>query len=388
MVFTVAASPILHLQGVSFATISIGFGILYSILAAAQIPTGAWADIFGAKKSSIIGGMLQFSSMALFSFGPSSNFIILSAFALYGLGASFVGGALSSLLFATAKNEGGANFNSNKYFSLTEKVAVASYVIASASVGFLSDVFERQSFAVAGLFFLFASLFVAYLVNELPPERTQSSLRQEFFTRISLGFKGIKDSSILKVLLPVRMLHQVETILGVLWLPWIQLLGGGEAKWFSILATGSYVIRYIVNHYFSGRPRPHHYVPRVAVSLALMALGCLFCVYAPTVWVGLFGVWIMAGARGAFLPAVQAIQHEEFQENVRSTGLSVMNFTTETMIAVSYFVSAPIIDKLSVQTAWGISAGSFLISAMLCLGVLKSLKQSNQVNVEAAAKAQ
>ena len=113
-------------------------------------------------------------------------------------------------------------------------------------------------------------------------------------------------------------------------------------------------------------------MPRIAVSLAFMAAGSLVCVFAPNVWIALLGVWTMAGARGAFLPAVQAIQHKEFPERVRTTGLSVMNFSTEAVFAASYFVSAPLIDKLSVSTAWGISTISFVLATAIALAATRS----------------
>lgn len=359
MVFTIAASPALHEAGVSFKTISLGFGVLYSILAITEIPTGAWADIFGSKKSAFIGGLLQTSSLAVLAFGSTETWQILFGFALYGLGSSFVSGALSALLFGSAKEEDGDSFNSNRYFSMIEKIAVASYIVASVSVGFLSEWLGRGSFAVAGGFYLAAAAFVALALHELSPEREFHSTKQEFLSRIREGFAGIKASIQLKALLPIRILHQVETILGVLWLPWIQNLGGGDARWFSVLATGSYLLRYFVNHYFAGKPRPSSYMPRIAYALACMTLGSLICVFAPNIWLALLGVWTMAGARGAFLPAVQAIQHEEFAERVRTTGLSVMNFSTEAIFAVSYFVSATVVDAISIQSAWTISALCF-----------------------------
>lgn len=91
----------------------------------------------------------------------------------------------------------------------------------------------------------------------------------------------------------------------------------------------------------------------------------------------LFGVWTMAGARGAFLPAVQAIQHEEFPERVRTTGLSVMNFSTEAIFAVSYFISAPFVDAMSIKFAWGISAICFIASALIAAPVLISKKSES-----------
>lgn len=365
MVFTIAASPVLHDAGVNFQTISLGFGILYTVLAVAEIPTGAWADVFGSRKSAVIGGLIQTLALAVLAVGPIRSDQVLAAFALYGVGSSFVSGALSALMFGNAKEEDGESFNSNRYFSSIEKVAVASYVVASISVGFLSAWFGRGAFLFASGFYFLAALFIAGAIHELPPEREYRSARKEFFARIREGFGGVRASAKLMALLPIRILHQVETIIGVLWLPWIQQLGDGNAIWISVLSTGSYVLRYVVNHYFADKPRPHSYLPRLACALACMAVGSLICVFAENVWIAMFGVWTMAGARGAFLPAVQAIQHEEFPERVRTTGLSVVNFSTEAIFAGSYFVSASFVDNLNVSTAWSIAVVSFVAASCI-----------------------
>lgn len=367
MVFTIAASPVLHEAGVSFQTVSFGFGLLYSILAVAEIPTGAWADLFGSRKSAIIGGAIQTLSLVLLGLGSVSETQILVAFGLYGFGSSFVSGALSALMFGNARDEDGSGFNSNSYFSSIERVAVASYVLASVSVGLLSEWFGRGAFLFGAGFYFLAALFIAVSIHELQPEREYHSARKEFFVRIREGFAGIRASTQLMALLPIRILHQVETIIGVLWLPWMQKLGGGNAAWISVASTGAYVLRYVVNHYFTDKPRPHSYMPRIAYALACMALGSLICVFAENIWMALFGFWTMAGARGAFLPAVQAIQHEEFPERVRTTGLSVVNFSTEAVFAASYFVSAPFVDRLSVPAGWSIAFCCFLAATATCI---------------------
>lgn len=130
----------------------------------------------------------------------------------------------------------------------------------------------------------------------------------------------------------------------------------------------------MVNHYFADKARPRSYMPRLAYALACMALGSLICVFAENAWVALFGVWTMAGARGAFLPAVQATQHEEFPERVRTTGLSVVNFSTEVMVALGYFVSASIVDSISVSSAWTVSVICFSLAALLSLAAVRGGK--------------
>jgi len=70
----------------------------------------------------------------------------------------------------------------------------------------------------------------------------------------------------------------------------------------------------------------------------------------------------MAGARGVFLPANQAIMHESLPENVRSTGLSMMNFIFETIVAIGFFSSSFFVDHISASSAWWISSAAFLFS--------------------------
>ncbi|PIN80486.1 hypothetical protein COV11_03955, partial [Candidatus Woesearchaeota archaeon CG10_big_fil_rev_8_21_14_0_10_30_7] len=62
---------------------------------------------------------------------------------------------------------------------------------------------------------------------------------------------------------------------------------------------------------------------------------------------------------------IQAILHEEFAERVRTTGLSVMNFFTEVTIALSYYISASVVNQLEVKQAWKISCLCFLFGALV-----------------------
>ena len=364
MLFSVAASPLLHNAGVSFKTISIGFGFLYVVLAIFEIPTGIWADLFGAKKSSIVGGLIQSLALFLFIFSKNSNAIVVVSFIIYGIGSSFISGALSALLYSNVKRTND-KFDSSKYFSIIEKTSVASYILASASVGFLSQLLGLYSFAVAGGIYLISVLIVSFSVHEEFISKTHKKL-SEFIAQAISGLKFIGSNKELKILLPIRMLNQVETILGILWLPWIKKLGGSDL-WFSVLATGSYLSRYAVNHYYSKKERPSTFMPRIQFSLFVMGIGACICAITSNVYLALLGVWIMAGARGIFLPATQAIQHDSFPDEIRSTGLSMMNFSVETMIAISYFVSSAWIDRIQASYAWWISVGAFLVSVLFVI---------------------
>lgn len=373
MLFSLAATPVLNSAGISFKIISIGFGCLYVVLALFEIPTGIWADVFGAKKSSLVGGLLQSFSIALFLFAPKFPVLVIVAYLIYGLGTSFISGALSALLYSNAKTEE-KDFDSNKYFSLIEKTSVASYVLASVAVGFTTKYLGIYSLLVASLVFFLSTLVFVILIKDDKKEVQHKSFSQ-FRNMAQVGYNEIKSSFDLKLLIPVRLLNQIETILGVLWLPWINKLGGSEL-WFSVMATGSYFARYLVNHYFSKRDRPSSYYPRILNSVLFMVAGATICALSNSIYPALIGVWLMAGARGVFLPANQAIMHESLPENVRSTGLSMMNFIFETIVAIGFFSSSFFVDHINASTAWWISGTAFLFSVILILVFRRSSNEA------------
>jgi MFS family permease len=361
MLFSIVASPVLYNAGVSFKDISLAFGCLYVILAAFEIPTGAWADLFGAKLSSIFGNLLQAIALCVLAFLGTNLGWLIFGFCLYGFGSSFVSGAMSGLLYASAKNHDGESFVSAKYFSITERAAIASYVLASASVGFLSQFLGLKSFIVAAIFFVLPAFVIFFALKD---DSTESNKRKldGLLKKALESFRFISKNRDLRILLPVRMLNQVESILGILWLPWIKSLGGSDL-WFSVMATGSYLSRFAVTHYFAQKTHQATPAKKLILSLLVMACGSGICIFAKSVYIGLFGVWIMAGARGVFLPITQTIQHDALPESVRATGLSVMNFSVSVMVAVSFLASASFVDFLSPSIAWTITFISFLTAA-------------------------
>jgi hypothetical protein len=70
---------------------------------------------------------------------------------------------------------------------------------------------------------------------------------------------------------------------------------GGSDLLFSFLATGSYLTRYAVNHYFAKNEKQTSFIPRIQASLLIMGVGTLICALTSNVYYALIGVWVMAG---------------------------------------------------------------------------------------------
>jgi hypothetical protein len=126
--------------------------------------------------------------------------------------------SLTALLYSAIKKEDSHTFDSNKYFSTIEKASVASYILASASVGLLSHWIGLGSFAVAGTIYLLAIVFLIFGIHENNIENKQLKKPKAFISKTIDDLTYIRKNKELKILLPIRMLNQVETILGILWL--------------------------------------------------------------------------------------------------------------------------------------------------------------------------
>ncbi|MCJ7826474.1 MFS transporter [Patescibacteria group bacterium] len=69
-----------------------------------QLPTGAFADLFGKRKAMILGGSLYVLAFIIYSFSSTFSMFLLYAFFL-GLAAAFIDGTREALLYDTLRQE-------------------------------------------------------------------------------------------------------------------------------------------------------------------------------------------------------------------------------------------------------------------------------------------
>lgn len=176
-----------------------GFIILF------EIPSGAFADIFGRKKSLVIGGCLQLISLLFLYLGNS--FIILTCFALTSaLFQSLNSGTIEAIVYDALKEE---NVSQASLINIRKKITFKQFIaingaiwpisasIASLFGGFLSIYGYRLTILIC-FFPTFIKLLLTLKIKEptyIKPER------KKMIAQIKTSLKYIHLDKQLKLLL-------------------------------------------------------------------------------------------------------------------------------------------------------------------------------------------
>lgn len=145
-----------------------------------EIPSGYFADIFGRKKSLIVGSLLGSIGIGIFVF--SSTFIgFLFGEIVIGIGASFISGAEEALAYETLLQSNQENRYKKVQGNMFLSGRVAS-IIANASGGLLAMIFLRLPFYAT--FVPFLLVFLISLTLQEPKRHTEKFETWPHFKKI------------------------------------------------------------------------------------------------------------------------------------------------------------------------------------------------------------
>jgi MFS family permease len=178
-------------RGLSFSQIMLLQSIYYLAKVLSEVPTGAWADRVGRKKSLIIGSFCH-SAAYLLIFLSHSLFLFILGEIIAGIAMSFAYGADSALAYDTLKNLGRAD-EYQKVEGNANGMRHLGFAVFAPIGGLLATVNLSLPYLASSIG-IFASGLIAFTLVEPPQERTgtfQSELeaRKKFFFEIkkSLG---------------------------------------------------------------------------------------------------------------------------------------------------------------------------------------------------------
>lgn len=121
-----------------------------------EIPSGYFADIFGRKKSLIVGSLLGSIGIGLFVFSSSFTGFLIGEIVI-GLGASFISGAEEALTYETLLQSGRADRYKKVQGNMFLSGRIAS-IFSNVTGGFLAMIFLRFPFYVSLIPFFLAFL--------------------------------------------------------------------------------------------------------------------------------------------------------------------------------------------------------------------------------------
>jgi MFS family permease len=327
---------------------------IYSLsLALFEIPSGYIADVFGRKKSIVLGTILSFIGYLFFSFFDGF-YTFAIAQALVGIAGSLISGSDSALIYDTLLETG----NENTYTKIEGKnYAIGNFSEATAGIigGFL---------AVSSIYLpvyiqttiLFLSIPIAVTLVE-PKRNIKNKLNQSFKAILEVVQFAIVDNIKIRWLIIYSSAMGLAT-LSTAWLaqPFFKEVGV-PLIYFGILWAGLNIATGLTSinaHQFDkkGNTRKVLILLSLAIITLFVTLGMNITIY------GLIIIMFIYLLRGIATPMLRNAININTTSDRRATVLSIRSF----IIRISFAICAPILGYLADNYSLSIS---FYLLAMI-----------------------
>lgn len=333
---------------------------VYSIaIVAMEIPSGYIADVWGRKKTLIMGSILGSAGFAVYSFS-SGFFQFAIAEIILGIGHSFVSGADSAMLFDSLK----AHQRENEYVRYEgQTTSAGNFAEAFAGIagGLLAAVSLRAPF-IAQAFVAGIGIPAAFLLKEPQhiAEQVKTGFRDILRTvRFSFAHKELRAAMLLSSVTGTATLTFawfVQPFFKEAGLP-LALFGLG---WTLLnLSVGVFSMYAYRAESWLGQKRSLHLII-ILIAASYILSGFSICL-AGMVFLLLFYI-----VRGIATPILKNYIHHHTDSKVRATILSVRDFA----IRINFAIVGPFLgyltDHFSLKTALIVMGGIYLLTAYPC----------------------
>ncbi|MHA1511664.1 MAG: MFS transporter [Promethearchaeota archaeon] len=173
-------------RGLSFFEMGVLEAIVSGIIFLTDIPSGAFADIFGRKLSTGLGLLLWGLSLILTGAFSTFNGYVITVI-LMGLGDSFISGAINALFYDSLKQMNKEQ-DYLKYTGKREVITAVSIIIATILGAFLYGINITLPFYAHGIALIIASAIVFTMKEPIPSKNSKTVAAQYNLIVKSLGF--------------------------------------------------------------------------------------------------------------------------------------------------------------------------------------------------------
>jgi MFS family permease len=373
--FHVAILVIFYQQrGLSFSQIMILQSVYYFAKVLSEVPTGAWADRVGRKKSLIIGSFFHSSAYLLIFL--SHSFIIFNLGEIIaGISMSFASGADSALAYDSLKSLGRENEYRRIEGNATSMRHLAFAVFAPAG-GLLASINLALPYLASSIVIFFSGLIALTFVE---PQKNNESTQ-------SLKFKdqGLKSNAHRKTYYEIK--RSLNLMLGnkrILWFvlffslvflatrlgfwiyqPYMKMVGL-PLSLFGVVFAFLYLVSALVSKYADHLEKILKENLTLFLMPTLVVLSFFLLSRFLTLW-SLSFILIPQMTFGIHEPILKSHINRLTPSEVRATMLSVQNMVGNAIFAVFAPFLGSLVDRLGLQNALLIFA---LVIIVLWIGL-------------------
>lgn len=350
-----------------------------------EIPTGIVADVYSRKLSIVIGTVL--TGLGFILEGSISSFVfVLAAQIVWGLGSTFISGAVEAWIAEEEKTK-----DLDQIYIKGAQAGQIGSVIGIVLSTVIANFSVRLPMIVSGVLFIILSIFLAIYMTEnnfKPSAPEELNTFKKMGYTLKSGVKLIKRKTIIMILLSVTLFYGLssegydrlsnahflqDTILPKLWK--LQ-----SVTWFGIFGISGMILSVLVMHFienkFKNEGKDKNQNGKLLLYINIFYILCML-VFAITRNFGLMLIAYLTTNtfRTVNEPIFSAWLNEHIDDRARATVLSINGQIN----ALGQIIGGPIIGIIAtkISISMGIACTSLLLTPVLVLYVISMIKDKN-----------
>jgi len=339
-------------NGLSLTQVFVLQSVYTLTLVILNIPTGAFADRYGRKKSLIISSFVLLT--AFFVYGSSTRFWhFLIAEILYGISTAFWLSQGTSFIYDTLKQIG----DEHKYKRVQGKVETINSLgmcLGSLIAGVIAAYSMRWNYYI-GMIPVFIGLLISFSFRET---RIQQS-KEKYFEKIRNAFDYAVKHPQLRFFMLFSSIVDLIMFTGFIFAqPYLESLGA-DTKIIGAVFSVCYILTAVGAYKANWLEGKIKEIFSIYLVISLVALTMFIYYLTNSLAVASFAMILGGAVRGFYIVVIYDYLHRHMTSERRSTLMSLQLFMGDTMIAV-----------LSPFFGWFADLYSIKATLLLCSGIL------------------
>jgi MFS family permease len=352
-------------RGLNLLEVNMVNFIFYTTLFMMEIPTGAFADVFGRKKSVALSGLLLGIGELIYAWSDTFfDFALAEIVSAFGI--TFATGAFQAWVVDTLKHHG-YNGSFGKIFSNASKIKTACFICAALIGGYAADYNDRLPWIMGGIGNILTCIIVLVWIKEeyfIPMKFSFTLGWQAMKDTVKTSFKYARESKVVRFILVVGVLQicSVQAI-NMQWQPYFhEYLGSKRALGYLWMAMmiGVFVGQHYALKLFSLLKSEKKCLVACQIGAGL---GMIVTVLLP--FPGALAVFLLHEIpRGMYHPIKDMFLQDNILSKERATVSSFESISPHLGGMIGLLGSGILANKLGIPATW-ITSGLILIIGTL-----------------------
>lgn len=361
-------------RGMNMAQVGVLEGMLHLFIVLFEIPTGVIADLYGRKKSLLIGSAISLGYALLMMIG--GHFFVFSlAFALFGLASTFKSGAAQALFYDTLAAAG----QESRYTKIMGNEAALIYIALSVAQwggGILAE--HSWNWVYGGILVMQVIAIVPLLLVKEPKHVEPEGADEAEGASAKRGMLATWKSQFVdsyevwrrhkSVRMPIVLYIMVSTsIVVVVYYAQAYLAKQGfSTSEIGFIFTVDYLLGAAAAKFVHHLERKWAFGRLIQGFYYLTALLLLVFAFIHG-FVGVVAMWMMGSLASGLDPVFSNFVQGKLTSKIRATFFSMISVVVSLSIVVAFPLFGAVVDRLGFEVSY-----LWLVGAMACVGVVAS----------------